>query len=88
MADPYPITVNFARSLYENGGGGHDFDHVLPRHRTGRTDRRGRRAPIGAVVRTAALLHDIGENEGREDHRSPRRHEGTRTPPGSNPERS
>ena len=29
MAHPYPITVDFARSLYENGGGGHDFDHVL-----------------------------------------------------------
>jgi uncharacterized protein len=29
LAHQYPITVDFARALYENGGGGHDFDHVL-----------------------------------------------------------
>ena len=40
LAHQYPITVDFARSLYENGGGGHDFDHVLRVHRAGRTDRR------------------------------------------------
>ena len=68
MAYPYPpITVDFARSLYENGGGGHDFDHVL--RVTALAERIA--AAEGAdvrVVRTAALLHDIGENEGRQDH--------------------
>ena len=35
LAQQCPITVDFTRSLYENGGGGHDFDHVLPRDRAG-----------------------------------------------------
>jgi uncharacterized protein len=68
LAYPYPpITVDFARSLYENGGGGHDFDHVL--RVTALAERIA--AAEGAdvrVVRTSALLHDIGESEGREDH--------------------
>ena len=68
MAYPYPpITVDFARSLHENGSGGHDFDHVL--RVTALAERIA--AAEGAdvrVVRTAALLHDIGESEGREDH--------------------
>jgi uncharacterized protein len=67
VTHPYPITVDFARSLYENGGGGHDFDHVL--RVTALAERIA--AAEGAdrtVVRTAALLHDIGESEGREDH--------------------
>jgi uncharacterized protein len=68
LAYPYPpITVDFARSLYESGGGGHDFDHVL--RVTALAERIA--AAEGAdvrVVRTAALLHDIGESEGREDH--------------------
>jgi uncharacterized protein len=61
------MTVDSARSLYENGGGGHDFDHVL--RVTALAERIA--AAEGAdvrVVRTAALLHDIGEREGREDH--------------------
>ena len=67
MAQTHPITIGFARSLYENSGGGHDFDHVLRV-----TTLAGRIAAAegadGAVVRTAALLHDIGEGAGREDH--------------------
>ncbi len=67
MADEFPITAEFARILYENGGGGHDFDHVL--RVTALAERIA--AAEGAdvrIVRTAALLHDIGESEGREDH--------------------
>jgi len=67
LADRYPITVDFARTLYENAGGGHDFDHVL--RVTALAERIA--AAEGAdlrIVRTAALLHDIGESEGREDH--------------------
>ena len=67
LAHQYPITVDFARSLYENGGGGHDFDHVL--RVTALAERiAAAEGADGAVVRTAALLHDIGESEGREDH--------------------
>ena len=67
MAHPYLITLDFARSLYENGGGGHDFDHVL--RVTALAERiAAAEGADGAVVRTAALLHDVGESEGREDH--------------------
>jgi uncharacterized protein len=67
VTHPYPITVDLARSLYENGGGGHDFDHVL--RVTALAERiAAAEGADGAVVRTAALLHDIGESEGREDH--------------------
>ncbi len=61
------ITVALARGLYENGGGGHDFDHVL--RVTALAERIA--AAEGAdltVVRTAALLHDIGESQGRDNH--------------------
>lgn len=61
------ITVEFARGLYEKGGGGHDFDHVL------RVTALAERIAVAegadlAVVRTAALLHDIGESQGRRNH--------------------
>jgi uncharacterized protein len=67
LAYEFPITVASARACYENGGGGHDFDHVL--RVTALAERIA--AAEGAdvlVVRTAALLHDVGESEGREDH--------------------
>jgi uncharacterized protein len=62
-----PITVESARTLYTDGGSSHDFDHVL------RVTALAERIAIAegadlAIVRTAALLHDIAENGGREDH--------------------
>ena len=64
---PYPVTVEYARTLYENGGGGHDFDHVLRVTALAEHIAAAERADL-AVVRTAALLHDIGESQGREEH--------------------
>jgi len=61
------ITVSFARALYERGGGGHDFDHVLRVLKLAERIARAEGADL-AVVRTAALLHDVGEGEGRHDH--------------------
>jgi len=62
-----PISLAAARQLYEDAGGGHDFDHVM------RVFALALRiaAAEGAdqtVVGTAALLHDIGESRGRRDH--------------------
>ncbi len=62
-----PITVESARTLYTDGGSSHDFDHVL------RVTALAERIAIAegadlAIVRTAALLHDIAESSGREDH--------------------
>lgn len=62
-----PITLEDARSLYEAGGGGHDFDHVL--RVTALAERIA--AAEGAdltVVRAAALLHDIGASQDRRTH--------------------
>jgi uncharacterized protein len=61
------LSVEAARQLYERAGSGHDFDHVL------RVLRLARQIALaeGAdpkVVCTAALLHDVGESEGRKDH--------------------
>jgi uncharacterized protein len=67
LTDRHPITVDFARSLYENGGGGHDFDHVLRVTALAERIAAAEDADL-RIVRTAALLHDIGESEGREDH--------------------
>ena len=62
-----PITIDTARALYEQGGGSHDFDHVL---RVVNMAERiaGEEGAELAIVRTAALLHDIGESAGRHDH--------------------
>ncbi len=64
---PEFITVELARRLYERSGSGHDFDHVL------RVTALAERLALAegadlAIVRTAALLHDVGESEGRTDH--------------------
>lgn len=62
-----PVTVEAARALYEGSSSGHDFDHVL--RVTALAERIARAEGAGlAVVRTAALLHDIAESEGRSDH--------------------
>ncbi len=62
-----PITVEYARSLYDAGGGGHDFDHVLRVTALAERIARAEGADM-AVVRTAALLHDIGESADRANH--------------------
>jgi len=67
LSSEFPITVDFARTLYENGGGGHDFDHVLRVTALAERIAAAEGAAI-AIVRTAALLHDVGESEEREDH--------------------
>jgi uncharacterized protein len=61
------VTVEVARGLYENAGGGHDFDHVL------RVLALAERIAVaeGAdveVVRTASLLHDVAESADRGKH--------------------
>jgi uncharacterized protein len=61
------LSIEAARSFYERGGGGHDFDHVL--RVLGLAERIAREEGADlAVVRTAALLHDVGESQGRADH--------------------
>jgi uncharacterized protein len=61
------LTVEVVRGLYGEGGGAHDFDHVLRvvllAERIGATE-----GADACIVRTAALLHDIGESRGRADH--------------------
>ncbi|MCS7038367.1 MAG: HD domain-containing protein, partial [Caldilineales bacterium] len=59
---PLPLTVAFARTLYDDGDSAHGFDHVL---RVTRLAERIARAE-GAdpeIVRTAALLHDCARHE-------------------------
>jgi len=62
-----PLSVDAARQLYERSGSGHDFDHVIRVLALARQIATAEGADL-AVVRTAALLHDVGENEGRKDH--------------------
>jgi len=62
-----PITVEAARALYADGGSSHDFAHIL------RVTALAERIALAegadlAVVRTAALLHDVAESRGRADH--------------------
>ena len=61
------ITIEDARSLYEAGGGGHDFDHVLRVTALAERIARAEGADLD-VVRTAALLHDVAESVDRENH--------------------
>lgn len=61
------LTTSAARVLYEQGGGGHDFDHVLRVVALAERIAGAEGADL-AVVRTAALLHDIGESQDRENH--------------------
>jgi uncharacterized protein len=62
-----PVSIETARVLYEQGGGGHDFDHVLRVLALAVRIARLEGADLG-VVQTAALLHDVGESQGRADH--------------------
>ncbi len=61
------ITIEQARLLYESGGGGHDFDHVLRVTALAERIAAAEGADL-AVVRTAALLHDVAESRARHDH--------------------
>lgn len=62
------ITIEFARALYPaDADSAHDFDHVL--RVVAMADRIARAEGAERdVVRTAALLHDIGLDEGRAGH--------------------
>lgn len=60
-------TAVTARRLYEAAGGGHDFDHVLRVTALAERIAAAEGAHL-AIVRTAALLHDVAESEGRADH--------------------
>ena len=59
------ISLEFARSLYDDSDPVHDFDHVLRVLALARRIGRAEGADI-AVVETAVLLHDIGRAD--EDH--------------------
>jgi uncharacterized protein len=62
-----PISIEAARRLYERGGGGHDFDHVLRVLNLAVRIGEAEGADL-AVVRTAALLHDVAESQDRDAH--------------------
>jgi uncharacterized protein len=62
-----PLSVSTARLLYERSGSGHDFDHVIRVLAVAQRIALAEGADL-AVVCTAALLHDVGESEGRKDH--------------------
>lgn len=59
------ITISFAQTLYENADAAHAFDHVLRVMRLAVHLARAEGADV-AVVRTAALLHDVADE--RADH--------------------
>jgi uncharacterized protein len=67
MTEQLPITIDAARVLYQRGGGGHDFDHVLRVLALAERIARAEGADL-VVVQTSALLHDIGESAGRANH--------------------
>jgi len=59
------LTIIFARSLYENADAAHSFDHVLRVTRLAVHLAEAEGADV-AIVRTAALLHDVAAE--RSDH--------------------
>lgn len=61
------LTIEDARSLYESGGGGHDFDHVLRVLALALHIAAAEGADV-EIVRTAALLHDVAESADRDRH--------------------
>lgn len=62
-----PVSEDAARNLYEQSGSGHDFDHILRVTHLARRIGEAEGADLRVIV-TAALLHDIGESEGRTAH--------------------
>lgn len=62
-----PISVAAARAFYVHGGSSHDFEHVLRVTALAERIARAEGADL-AIVRTAALLHDVAESQGREQH--------------------
>ncbi|MCD6289504.1 MAG: HD domain-containing protein [Anaerolineae bacterium] len=63
----FPISVEAARALYEGADTAHRFDHVLRVLALAERIARAEEADL-AVVRTAALLHDIERGRHPEDH--------------------
>ena len=62
------ITVDFARTLYAiQADSAHDFDHVLRVMKMAEKIAQAEGANV-EIVRAAALLHDIGLEEGRAGH--------------------
>ncbi|MBI5567415.1 MAG: HD domain-containing protein [Chloroflexi bacterium] len=62
------ITIEFARTLYPaDADSAHDFDHVLRVVQLADRIARAEGANVD-IVRAAALLHDIGLDEGRAGH--------------------
>ncbi|MGC8780145.1 MAG: HD domain-containing protein, partial [Anaerolineae bacterium] len=62
-----PISVPMVRALYADAGSSHDFDHVLRVTALAERIARAEGADL-AIVRTAALLHDIAESVDRANH--------------------
>jgi uncharacterized protein len=61
------ITIEQARALYAEGDAAHRFDHVLRVTELAVQIAEAEGADI-EIVRTAALLHDIGLDNGRQQH--------------------
>ncbi len=62
------ITIDFARTLYPaDADSAHDFDHILRVLHMAEKIAQAEGADV-EIVRTAALLHDIGLDQGRASH--------------------
>jgi len=61
------ISIEQARAFYTAADAAHDFDHVLRVTALAVRIAQAEGADV-EIVRTAALLHDIGLDEGRADH--------------------
>ena len=62
-----PIDEKAVQALYAAGDAAHDFDHVLRVTRLAERIAQAEGADV-AVVRAAALLHDVPSPDGRRDH--------------------
>lgn len=62
------LTIDFVRTLYPaDADSAHDFDHILRVMHTAEEIAQAEGADV-EIVRTAALLHDIGLDQGRAGH--------------------